>query len=90
MTKILKLKFEQNSDLKENNIVDKESAWRHWKNCGIKEERPLTITNNTNIKINKINSISNICIISNSCNIYEYTQTLLLIPVFIRRKYCFY
>ena len=38
-----------NSDLKENNIVDKESAWRHWKNCGIKEERPLTITNNTNI-----------------------------------------
>ena len=46
-----------NNDLKKNNILDKDSAWRHWKNHGIKEERPLTITNNTNIHNGRLGNL---------------------------------
>jgi len=38
-----------NNDLVKNNIVNKESAWKHWKLHGSKEERALRLINNTNV-----------------------------------------
>jgi len=38
-----------NSDLPPNGIVDKKSAWNHWKNFGIKEKRQYRFTNDSRL-----------------------------------------
>jgi hypothetical protein len=46
-----------NKDLKKNDIINKESAWKHWKNHGCIEERPVAIINNTNIHNGRLGNI---------------------------------
>jgi hypothetical protein len=36
-------------DLPQNGIVDKKSAWNHWKNYGIKEKRQFRFTNDSRL-----------------------------------------
>ena len=38
-----------NGDLPQNGIVDKKSAWNHWKNYGIKEKRQYRFTNDSRL-----------------------------------------
>ena len=46
-----------NSDLKQNNVTNKISAWNHWKNHGSNEERPLRLINNTNIHNGRLGNL---------------------------------
>lgn len=41
--------LELNSDLPQNGIVDKKSAWNHWKNYGLKENRQYRLTNDSRL-----------------------------------------
>jgi len=46
-----------NYDLRKNNIINKDTAWYHWKNHGCKEERPISFINNTNIHNGRLGNL---------------------------------
>lgn len=46
-----------NPDLLINNIYNKHTAWKHWQNHGLNEERPLCNINNTNIHNGRLGNL---------------------------------
>ena len=46
-----------NKDLKFNNIVDKKTAWEHWINHGLREDRPTSLFNNSNIHNGRLGNL---------------------------------
>jgi hypothetical protein len=66
--------LKQNIDLIENGVISKDSAWNHWINNGIYENREIKIINFLNTSIINLNDISNennIKIIENNIEIIE-------------------